>query len=246
MTYARWLGLIHPADRSAAQEMFARARAAGTATGTFRIVRKDGGVRWLEARQRVTKAGDALRLVGAARDVTTEREAEEERHRFERQMQEAQRLESLGLVTGGVAHDFSNVLTVILGNVGLVLGELPAGHPMRSRLERALAAAEHGAGLTEQMLVYAGRAPRTRKPVNLSALVGDMLELARATLPSRVELSASLAPEVWVQGDETQLRQVALNLVANAGEAIGGRPGGVELVTRLVDVGARELAAAQN
>jgi signal transduction histidine kinase/CheY-like chemotaxis protein len=203
-------------------------------------------VRWLEARERVLPAADGLRVVGAARDVSQAREAEHERLRLERQMQEAQRLESLGLVTGGVAHDFSNLLTVILGNVRLALAELPAAHALRPRLERALAAAEHGAGLTEQMLVYAGRASQAQKPVNLSALVEDMLDLARATLPAHVQLRAALAPEVWVQGDETQLRQVVLNLVANAGEALGGRPGRVDLTTELAYAGAADLAGAQN
>jgi CheY-like chemotaxis protein len=160
-------------------------------------------------------------------------------------MQEAQRLESLGLVTGGVAHDFNNVLTVILGNLRLALAELPHAHPLRPRLERALAAAEHGAGLTEQMLVYAGRAPQVQKPVNLSALVEEMLDLARAALPAHVALCEALAPDVWVQGDETQLRQVVLNLVANAGEAIGARAGRVEVCTRVAQVAARELASAQ-
>jgi len=248
MSRDRWLALIHPEDRAAVGEAFARIRDSDTGTGTItlRVVRKDGGVRWLEARERVLPSAAGLRVLGAARDVTPAREAEHARHRLERQMQEAQRLESLGLVTSGVAHDFSNVLTVILGNVRLALAELPTAHPLRPRLERVLAAAEHGAGLTEQMLVYAGRAPQAPKPVNLSALVEEMLDLARATLPSHVELRASLAPEVCVQGDETQLRQVVLNLVANAGEAIGGRPGRVDVGTALVWAAAEDLAWTQN
>ena len=244
----RWLSLIHPDDRERViQDFLAAHRERREDTGSFvcRVVRKDGRVRWLEARERVTRDGKGLRVVGAARDVSDAREAEEEAHRLERQMQEAQRLESLGLVTGGVAHDFSNVLTVILGNVRLALAELPAAHPLRPRLERALAAAEHGAGLTEQMLVYAGRGPQAQKPVNLSALVSDMLDLARAAVPARVRLRESLAPDVWVQGDETQLRQVVLNLVANAGEAIGARAGTIELGTGVVRVEAPELARVQ-
>jgi two-component system cell cycle sensor histidine kinase/response regulator CckA len=183
-----------------------------------------------------------MRVVGAARDVTEARRAEEERFRLERQVQEAQRLESLGLVTGGVAHDFNNLLAVILGNGRLALAELPVGHPLRPRLERMLAAAEHGAGLTEQMLVYAGRAPRAQKPVDLSWLVADMLDLARASLPPGVVLREELGPGVWVQGDETQLRQVVLNLVANAGEALDARPGRVEVRTRHAEASAEDLA----
>jgi PAS domain S-box-containing protein len=243
MTGDRWLRLIHPEDRERLERTFA----AGADTGTlvFRIVGKQGQVRWLEARERVQRDADGVRVVGAARDITEARHAEEERFRLERQVQEAQRLESLGLVTGGVAHDFNNLLTVVLGNGRLALAELPAVHPLRPRLERMLAAAEHGAGLTDQMLVYAGRAPRAQKPVDLSSLVADMLDLARASLPERVTLRESLGAAVWVQGDETQLRQIVLNLVSNAGEAIGDRAGTVEVRTSYRDAGAADLAGAR-
>jgi len=243
---AHWLALIHPDDRPELERAFVRSMAAGGSGALFfRIVGKHGEVRWLEARERAVRHADHVRVVGAARDVTEARAAEQERLRLERQVQEAQRLESLGLVTGGVAHDFNNLLTVILGNGRLALAELPADHALRPRLERILAAAEHGAGLTEQMLVYAGRAPRAQKPVDLSSLVAEMLDLARASLPSHVTLRDQLGAGVWVQGDETQLRQVVLNLVANAGEAIGARAGTVEVRTAHQEADAPELAAAR-
>ena len=240
----RWIALIHPEDRPALASRFASAGEGAIGPLVFRIVGKQGQVVWLEARERIRREADCIRVVGAARDVTEARQAEEERLRLERQVQEAQRLESLGLLTRGVAHDFNNLLTVILGNGRLALAELPADHPLRSRLERMLAAAEHGAGLTEQMLIYAGRAPRAQKPIDLSWLVADMLDLARASLPPRVTLREELGPAVWVQGDETQLRQVVLNLVRNAGEAIGDRAGTVEVRTTHREASAAELESA--
>ncbi len=244
MTGQRWLELIHPDDRADVERGFAQILRTGTGTLLFRIVGKHGEVRWLEARERVQREGDSVLVVGAARDVTEARRSEEERFRLERRILEAQRLESLGLVTGGVAHDFNNLLTVILGNGRLALAELPPGHALRPRLERMLAAAEHGTGLTEQMLAYAGRAPRAQKPVELSSLVAQMLDLARASLPASVVLREELGPAVWVLGDETQLRQVVLNLVANAGEAIGARGGTVELRTALAEANPAELESA--
>jgi CheY-like chemotaxis protein len=95
------------------------------------------------------------------------------------------------------------------------------------------------------MLVYAGRAPRVQKPVELSWLVADMLDLARASLPLRVVLREELGAAVWVLGDETQLRQVVLNLVANAGEALGARAGSVEVRTGHAEASAEELARAR-
>jgi PAS domain S-box-containing protein len=240
-----WLGLIHPDDRESVTTSFHAARRAGVGTLAFRIVRKDGGVRWLEARERMVRDDDGLRVLGAARDVSAAREADIERQQLERQMLEAQRIESLGLVTGGVAHDFSNVLTVVLGNLRLAQAELPTSSSVRSRVDRALVAAEHGEELTEQMLIYAGGAPRARKPLLLSALVEDMRELARAAIADRVRLDVALAPEVWVNGDDTQLRQVVLNLIVNAGEAMAEGGGAIEVTTGLAELGSEELVALQ-
>jgi PAS domain S-box-containing protein len=245
LSQEEWRGVIHPEDLDSVTASFHAARRAGIGTLAFRIVRKDGGVRWLEARERVIRDAEGLRVLGAARDVTAAREADIERQQLQRQMLEAQRIESLGLVTGGVAHDFSNVLTVILGNLRLAQSELPASSAVRLRLDRALVAAEHGEELTEQMLTYAGGAPRARKPLQLSDLVEEMRELARAAVGGQVKLDMALASEVWVDGDDTQLRQVVLNLIVNAGEAMAEAGGAIQVTTRLADVAAEELVALQ-
>jgi len=188
-------------------------------------------MRWLDTRFRVERdaTDGSVRILGAARDVTEARQAEEARRRFERQAQESQRLESLGLLTGGIAHDFNNLLTVILGNTRLALADLEAASPLERRLLRIRAASEHAAALTEQMLVYAGRGSHVRKPTDLSRLVADMLELLRASLPIRCRLHHELAADVWAELDDTQLRQLLLNLVANAGESLGEAAGTVTI-----------------
>ena len=224
--------VIHPADRRRLIEALL-VEGAGDCNLGFRIVRKDGRVRWLDTRFRVEHGGTdgIVRILGAARDVTEARDAEEAHRRFERQTQESQRLESLGLLTGGIAHDFNNLLTVVLGNTRLALTELAPDSPLERRLLRIRAAAEHGAALTEQMLVYAGRGSHVRKPSDLSRLVADMLELLRASLPARCELRHELAADVWGELDDTQLRQVLLNLATNAGESLGEGAGSVTIRT---------------
>ena len=235
--------VVHPADRARVIRALL-VEGDGDCNLGFRIVRKDGGLRWLDARFRVERDGTGriARVLGAARDVTEARDAEEAHRRFERQTQESQRLESLGLLTGGIAHDFNNLLTVVLGNTRLALTELAPDSPLERRLLRIRAAAEHGAALTEQMLVYAGRGSHVRKPSDLSRLVADMLELLRASLPARCELRHELAADAWGELDDTQLRQVLLNLATNAGESLGEGAGSVTIRTGKLNADGAYLA----
>jgi signal transduction histidine kinase/CheY-like chemotaxis protein len=170
-------------------------------------------------------------------------ESEERRRQLDQHMQEVQRLESLGVLAGGIAHDFNNVLTVILGNVRLGLEDLSPGAPGRARLERIQAAAEHAQGLTRQMLTYSGRALLTLQPLDLSRLVLDMLDLLRASVAKQGEPQVDLADGLpAVEGDQTQIRQVVLNLAINAAEALPEEGGSIRVRTGLCRIGAEDLA----
>jgi PAS domain S-box-containing protein len=211
-----------------------------------RLVRKDGTRRWMDTRFRVLPREEdgSVRILGAARDVTDQLEAEEQRRLLEAQIQDGQRLESLGLLTGTIAHDFNNLLTVILGNARLALAGCPKDSPLARRLGRVLAAAEHGAGLTEQLLIYAGRGSPVRKAADLSRVTEETLDLLRASLPVSCELRHELVPGAWAEVDDTQIRQVLLNLVTNAGDAIGEQPGIVTIRSGVAAFEAAELAGA--
>jgi CheY-like chemotaxis protein len=160
-------------------------------------------------------------------------------------MQEVQRLESLGVLAGGIAHDFNNVLTVILGNTRLAASDLAAGLSPRERLARIEAAAEHAAALTGQMLTYSGKASIAPSSIDLSRLARDMLDLLRASVSEKcrldVDLEGGLPP---VEGDATQLRQVLLNLVTNASDALGDRGGEVWVRTGCMQADADTLLDA--
>jgi signal transduction histidine kinase len=225
------------------------------ATPPLLAIQLEAGAAW--ARRELERARDELetrvqartvelaRVNGSLRaEIAEHRATEVERQRLALRVHDAQRLESLGLLAGGVAHDFNNVLTVIVGHARLALAELPVDSPARARLEGIRDAAEHGSALTEQMLVYAGRGSWARKPVELSRLVDDTLDLARASVAGGCTLDAALAPGVWVEADATQLRQVVLNLVQNASEARGGAPVRVWIRAALDRVEAADLAEA--
>jgi two-component system cell cycle sensor histidine kinase/response regulator CckA len=166
------------------------------------------------------------------------------RRRLELELAESRRLETLGLLAGGIAHDFNNLLTVILGNARLALAELDPADPLRQRLARIEAAAEHGAALTEQMVIYSGRGSFVKKPADLSRVVEGVLELVRAAVPPRIELSASLDAPAWSEVDETQIRQVVLAIVRLAGETLGDEPGAIALRCGTRRLGAAELGEA--
>ena len=165
----------------------------------------------------------------------------EQRH-VERKLQEAQKLESLGVLAGGLAHDLNNLMTPIVGHTELALAAASRTEVI-DHLRQVVRAAEQSADLCRQLLDYAGRGRVVVGPVNLSDLVRRGEALLRHAAGPRVELRLVLDERLpGVQADAGQLRQVLLNLVTNAAEAIGESPGAVEVVTGVGRLGQAELA----
>lgn len=157
-----------------------------------------------------------------------------ERKDLEQKFQQAQRLESLGLLAGGVAHDFNNLLTGILGNASLALELLNPPEPGRSLLQGVITASERAADLTRQLLAYAGKGRFHIQATNLSSLVRSITELIRASIPKKVELTLELDENLPpIMADRSQLQQLIMNLVINAGEAYGNCSGPVKISTSL-------------
>jgi signal transduction histidine kinase len=185
------------------------------------------------------------RLVPAVNRELRESAVRIERRNLEEQLRHAQKLESLGLLAGGVAHDFNNLLTGILGNASLVL-ELVAGpSEVQGMLHDIIRASERAADLTRQLLAYAGKGKFVIESVNASTLVRDISELLRASVPHSVELSLQLHPDLpHIEGDASQIQQLVMNLILNAVEATGERPGAVQVTTgvRLIN-GARDTVS---
>jgi two-component system cell cycle sensor histidine kinase/response regulator CckA len=180
-------------------------------------LRKDG--RLIDVSVGISPIRDASgRIIGAshvARDVT-------ERKSFELQMQQAQRLESLGVLAGGIAHDFNNLLTGVIGNASLIGELLPAGDPLAPLVTDVTTAAERAAALTAQLLAYSGKGQFVIGPVDVDRLMGEISGLVKASVSKNVFLVLDLghhAPPV--EGDQTQLHQLLMNLVLNGAEAIG-------------------------
>jgi signal transduction histidine kinase len=176
--------------------------------------------------------GEIVGSVGIALDVTEQR-------RREASYPETQRLESLGVLAGGIAHDLANLLTGVLGHAELALLQLPLDSPARPHLEQAMEGAHRGGDLTHQLLAYAGRAEARREPVALGSLVRGMGDLLRVSLGGGCELRYEISDALpAVEADAAQLRQIVMNLITNGAEAIGDGSGAITIATRVASADA--------
>ncbi len=151
---------------------------------------------------------------------------------MEKKLQETQKLESLGILAGGIAHDFNNLLTGVLGNASLARMDLPPVSPAHASLEGIETAAQRAAELCKQMLAYSGKGHFIVHRLDLSMLVRDTAELIQVSIGKKVMLTFSLSDTLPpVAADATQIRQIIMNLVINASDAIGDRRGLITLGT---------------
>ncbi|MBI5691214.1 MAG: PAS domain S-box protein [Verrucomicrobia bacterium] len=196
--------------------------------------RKDGSMFPVEISSRHFHFGATELHVAFVRDITERRQAETARLELERRLLHAQKLESLGVLAGGIAHDFNNLLTAILGNLDLAMIDLPAAGHCRTHLEQCTLAARRAADLTRQMLAYSGRGSFLTRRLDLSVLVQENAHLFRASIPKLVQLTVDAARSLPpIKADPGQIQQVVMNLITNAAESIGERPGLVQLRTGL-------------
>ncbi len=190
--------------------------------------RRDGSTGWVSETIWVTRdaAGAIQHYTGMVEDITEQRQAAEVRGLLEAKLRQAQKLEAVGRLAGGVAHDFNNILTAILGVADLLLQDLPPEDRRRGDVLDILDAAHRAAGLTRQLLAFSRQQVLTLERLDLSALVTDGQRLLRRVLGEHIHITTSLDPALGaVEADPGQLEQVLLNLAVNARDAMpnGGR-----------------------
>ena len=242
-TYEGFLALVHPEDRSAIERSVS-AVLSGQEDGyhvTIRIVRPDGSAVPVDVTTEALRddTGRLVRLAGVARDVTAELDAARELTSLRGELAQAHRLEAIGRLAGGVAHEINNALTAIGGYAELVLEQLPPGHPARRDVESLRRVAGDVATLPRQLLAFARRQSLRPRSVDVGALVGDAEPLLRHLLAPRCHLRLLGAPTgVRATVDPGQLQLVLVNLVLNARDAMpeGG--------TATIETDCRELWGA--
>lgn len=207
------------------QDIYAEIRrnleAGQTWHGVFRNTRKDGSSYWAETTllPLIGPDGTVQNLVGIGEDITEARRARE-------QVVRAQKLEAVGQLAGGVAHDFNNILTTIVGASHLAAMDAPEGSDIAGEIEQIGVAARRAQHLVRELLTFARREPGEPRPVALHDVVREVATMLRASVPPVIAIEASEAGgPATVMGDPTHLHQIVMNLCRNAAEAMGGMPG---------------------
>jgi PAS domain S-box-containing protein len=237
----KWTTLVHPDERQDCESAYLSALADRRSFRIeCRVLRADGEYRWVSCSgvPRFSPDGQFIGYVGTTVDVT----------HFKRVHEAAlarQKMESLGLLASGIAHDFNNLLGGILAQAELIEAGLP--RPVqREDVERIKTAAVRGGDIVRELMIYSGRDTKDFAPVDLSRLVQEMLELLKVSISKRATLKTDLAenlPALW--GSAPQLRQVIMNLVINASEAIGQDLGEIHVTTaRIASDESRSLRRA--
>ncbi len=219
--------LIHPADRARVIEEVQQFTEGGAeAFGQeYRICAADGRVLWLDDRTSVVRnqAGEVEAYKGMLTDIT-------ERRQLQAQFAQAQKMETVGRLAGGVAHDFNNLLTVINGYAEFALAEIPEGDPLREMVQEIYDAGQRASGLTRQLLTFSRRQVVQLVSLNVNVVAEQMQKMLQRLIGEDIRMTFDLDPGLWsVKADAGQLEQVIMNLAVNARDAMPG--GGTLVVT---------------
>lgn len=220
--------LYHPDDSSLITPEDESGR--GIFSLVYRIKHRSGQWKWVEdvGGGVYDETGKLQYLAGFMTDVT-------ERLHTEEVLRQRQKAESLGLLAGGIAHDFNNLLVAMIGQASLALSRLEPQHPAFAHLQKGVKAAEKAAELTQQLLAYSGRGQFKVSLVSLNEIVQENITLFELLIRQQAQIKLTLASELpLIEADSHQIQQVMMNLVLNGAEAMGERPGVIELKTEVV------------
>ena len=216
--YDDWIQTLHPDDRSKTeQELWQAVKVIQGLDTEFRIIWPNGEIRWIAVKSSLfhDQIGQPMRMIGIHMDIT-------EKKQLEAQFLRAQRLESLGTLASGIAHDLNNILTPILAGVQLLPLKFPnLNEQTRQMLKTLEASAQRGAGLVKQILSFARGVEGKRVCLQVNHLLLEIEKIIQQTLPKSINIHIDISPDLWmISGDATQMHQVFMNLCVNGRDAM--------------------------
>ncbi|MGH7032603.1 MAG: ATP-binding protein [Stellaceae bacterium] len=225
----RFLAMVHPEDRDLVIDaMGSSEQGIRPIPLQYRIIRPDGQTRWLYREAEVLfSEGKPTGRISTYKDITEQRAAEQHAAELEAQLRHSQKLEALGNLAGGIAHDLNNTLVPILALSKLAMKRFPEGSADYKDLDAIASAGGHARDLVKQVLAFSRKEQTVKCEVDLAALVGEVLKMLRASLPATINIVEAIETVPPIHADPTQLNQVVMNLVTNAAQAIGERLGTV-------------------
>jgi PAS domain S-box-containing protein len=225
------LALVHPEDRVAFLAARARSDSENFNTFEFRITRPDGEERVLRRESDIHFAEDGrpIRVFGTVQDITERRTAEARERELERQLLHSQKLEALGTLAGGIAHDLNNTLVPIMALSKLTARRFDKGTPVRTNLETIYEASERARDLVRRVLAFSRKDEPEQHEANLAEVVREAMKLMRATVPTSIQLDAAIADVPAIRADASQIHQVITNLISNAVGAIANGMGTINV-----------------
>jgi two-component system, cell cycle sensor histidine kinase and response regulator CckA len=233
------LECVHPDDRTRVDQVMADAfQTHQPFVCEHRILLPDGIERIMQGRGEilVNDQGKAIKMLGTVQDITEAKRAEEALRRSEEQLRQSQKMEAVGRLAGGVAHDFNNVLTVITGYSGMLLNRMEGNNPLRKHTEEIQRGAERASALTRQLLAFSRKQVLQPRVLDLNEIVKGMEKMLRRLIGEDIELRTAFGqPLGTVKADPGQLEQVILNLAVNARDAMP-RGGKLTITTKNVSL----------
>lgn len=228
----KWNDIVHPEDieyLKTVQKQFTFIPEFSAET-EYRIISKDETIRWVKDNARVisTQAGNLLH--GTIYDITKQKLAEQGKKQLEEQMRHAEKLKSIGTLAGGVAHDFNNILGVIMGYSDLALSKTPKDGPSYSYLQHIRKSSTRAKDIVQQLLMFSKKVGPKKQLLNISPVIKDALSFLRSTLPTSINITDNLSiSDGMIFADPIQMHQVIINLFVNAAEALENNSGTISI-----------------
>jgi len=237
---------LHPDWKDHFKENFPRFKAIGEILGVeFEMVKKDGSLILVSYHGKIEhhQDGSFKQTHCIFRNITDQKRVEKEKEKLESQLQQAQKMESIGTLAGGIAHDFNNILFPIIGLSELLLEDLPRGSVKHENVQEIFKAGKRGADLVKQILTFSRQSEHRMIPIRVQQILKEAITLCRATIPSNIEINQDIQMDCGLaMADPIQIHQVAMNLITNAYHAVEKEVGKISVELKEKTIGENDLS----